>query len=192
LGGRVHQSRQRPRVDPRPLSRPLRQQDLLMHIGDHQPLQKMFIARLPTAVLLDAPEEVRADGLWRQSRAIHSGRNSPVTSAPTQPPHRFSQPTIDGVILQPAPETIQRGVVRHGLQLQNFPQIAMLAQAYFGLAKGPVFLAHQTKDGQQLWLRELVFAATAPEGSAEPWWLHPEPRGRRAGVRSLASHLLPE
>src|SRR5260370_42495537 len=54
LGGRVHQSRKRPRLDPRPLPRPLRQQDLAMHIGGHQPLQLVFIARLPTAVLLDA------------------------------------------------------------------------------------------------------------------------------------------
>src|SRR6266852_8154477 len=164
LGGRVHQSRKRPRVDPRPLPRPLRQQDLLMHIGDYQPLQIVFIARLPTAVLLDAPEEVGADGLWRQSRAIHGGRNSPAPSPLTQPPHRFSQPARDGVLLQPAQEAIQRGVVRHDLQVQNFPQVAMLAQTYFGFAKGPVFVAHQTKDGQQLWLRELVFAETAAVG----------------------------
>src|SRR6266851_4510775 len=135
-----------------------------IHIGDHQPLQIVFIARLPTAVLLDAPEEVGADGLGRQSRAIHGGRNSPATSAPTPPPHRFSQPAIDSVVVQPSQEAKQRGVVRHGLQLQNFPQVAMLSQTYFGFAKGPVFVAHQTKDGQQLWLRELVFAETAPVG----------------------------
>src|SRR5258707_6157838 len=164
FGGRVHQSRKRPRVDPRPLPRPLRQQDLAMHIGDYQPLLIVIIARRSTAVLLDAPEEVGADGLGRQSRAIHGGRNSPATSAPTQPPHRFSQPAIDSVVVQPSQEAKQRGVVRHGLQLQNFPQVAMLAQTYFGFAKGPVFVAHQTKDGQQLWLRELVFAETAPVG----------------------------
>ena len=124
----------------------------------------MFIARLPSAVLLDAPQEVGADGLGRQPGAIHGGRNGPVPSAPTPPPHRFSQPAIDRVVLQPAQEAIQRGVVRHGLQLQNFPQVAMLAQTYFGFAKGPVFVAQQTKDGQPLWLRELGFAETAALG----------------------------
>src|SRR5260370_41097628 len=147
LGGRVHQSRKRPRVDPRPLPRPLRQQDLLMHIGDYQPLQIVFIARLPTAVLLDAPEEVGADGLWRQSRAIPAGRTSPATSAPTQPPHRFSPPAIYSFVVQPSQEAKPRSVVLHGLQLQNFPQVAMLSQTYFRFATGPVFVAHQAKDG---------------------------------------------
>jgi hypothetical protein len=34
----------------------------------------------------------------------------------------------------------------------------MLAQPYFGFAKGPVLLAHQTENGQQLRLVELVLA----------------------------------
>jgi hypothetical protein len=37
----------------------------------------------------------------------------------------------------------------------------MLAQPHFGLAKGPVLVAHQTENGQQLRLIELVFAESA-------------------------------
>src|SRR6202040_3540822 len=38
----------------------------------------------------------------------------------------------------------------------------MLAQAHLGFAESPVGIAHQTENGQQLRLRELVFAKTTP------------------------------
>jgi hypothetical protein len=37
----------------------------------------------------------------------------------------------------------------------------MLAQPHFGFAKGPVFLAHQAQNSQQLRLIELVLAESA-------------------------------
>jgi hypothetical protein len=37
----------------------------------------------------------------------------------------------------------------------------MLAQPHFGFAKGPVLVAHQTENGQQLRLVEWVLAETA-------------------------------
>src|SRR5580692_1186789 len=37
----------------------------------------------------------------------------------------------------------------------------MLAQTHFGLAKGPVFVAHQAENGQQLRLGKLTLAETA-------------------------------
>jgi hypothetical protein len=37
----------------------------------------------------------------------------------------------------------------------------MFAQPHFGFAKGPIFVAHQAKNGQQLRLIELVLAETA-------------------------------
>jgi hypothetical protein len=49
----------------------------------------------------------------------------------------------------------------HAPQAQRLAQLAMLAQPHFGLAKGPVLVAHQTENGQQLRLVELVFAESA-------------------------------
>jgi hypothetical protein len=37
----------------------------------------------------------------------------------------------------------------------------MFAEPHLGLAKGPVFVAHQAQNGQQLRLRKLVFAEAA-------------------------------
>jgi hypothetical protein len=65
---------------------------------------------------------------------------------------------IAGVVLQPPQRTIQRGVVRHRAQLQRGAQLVVLAQAHFGFAKGPVFLAQQAQHRQQLRLGELLFA----------------------------------
>src|SRR5271165_4987030 len=40
----------------------------------------------------------------------------------------------------------------------------MFAQPYLRFAEGPVFVAHQTENGQQLRLGELMFAETRPVG----------------------------
>ncbi len=52
--GGVHQAGQSTRVAPRALSRPLRQDDWAVHIGDQQPLPIVSVARLPTGMLLEA------------------------------------------------------------------------------------------------------------------------------------------
>ena len=51
-----------------------------MHIGDHQPLQIMFIARLPTAMLLDAPRNntippTLKTAWWQMSSSIAGTRH---------------------------------------------------------------------------------------------------------------------
>src|SRR5713226_4413752 len=96
-------------------------------------------------------------------RAVDGGRNGPAPTAP-QPTHGFLQSAIDGVILQPPQETIQRGVVRHRRQSQYGAQLLVLAQAYFGFAKGPVFVAHQAQHRQQLRLGKLMFAEACAVG----------------------------
>ena len=61
-------------------------------------------------------------------------------------------------VAQPFQKPIQRRVDRHAREPQHPAQFAMLAQPHLGFAKGPVFVAHQAENGQQLRLRELVFA----------------------------------
>src|SRR5712692_7005309 len=164
--GGIQQAGQSTRVAPRALSRPLRQNDLAIHIGNQQPLQIVSIARLPAGMLLDATDEVRADRVLRQPGAIdgHTSPPSAAARAAAQSAHRFSQHVLNGVVRQPPQEAIHGGVVRHARQSQHGAQLAMLAQTHFGLTKGPVRVAHQTKDRQQLRLGELVFAETTSVG----------------------------
>src|SRR6266436_1858599 len=78
--------------------------------------------------------------------------------------HGFLQSAIDGIILQPPQKTIQRGVVGHRPQSQCGAQLVVLAQAYFGFAKSPVFVAHQAQHRQQLRLGEPMFAEATAVG----------------------------
>jgi hypothetical protein len=89
-----------------------------------------------------APDEEGADRSIGEPRAVDGGGNGPTPASP-QPPHRFLQSAIDGVVLQPPQKTIQRGVVGYRWQVQCGAQLVVIAQAYFGFVKGPVFVAHQ-------------------------------------------------
>jgi hypothetical protein len=100
-------------------------------------------------MLLQAPEKEGADGSIGEPGAVEGGRNGP-TPASSQPTHGFLQSAIDGVVLQPPQKTVQRGVVGHGCQVQCGAQLVVLSQAYFGFAKGPVFVAPQAQHRQQL------------------------------------------
>jgi hypothetical protein len=68
-------------------------------------------------------------------------------AAPAQSPHGLSQHVFDGVVGRPPQEAIHSGVVGHAQQSQHGAQFARFAQTYFGFAKGPVFVAHQTENG---------------------------------------------
>ena len=70
----------------------------------------------------------------------------------------FVQGVSDGSFVQPPQEAVQSGVVGNRTQPQGTAQFRVLGQSHFGFPKGPVLLAHEAQDGQQLRLRELVFA----------------------------------
>src|SRR6266849_4914154 len=102
----------------------------------------------------------------RRKKVLTEVSESPVPSMAAEtgrrrrrrnPTHRFVQSAIDGVVLQPPQKTIQRGVVGHRPQSQCGAQLVVLAQAYFGFAKGPVLVAHQAQHRQQLRLGKLMF-----------------------------------
>ena len=69
-------------------------------------------------------------------------------------PGRFSQHTIDRLVVEPLQKAVQGGVVRHAQELQDFAQLAVLAQTHFGFTKRLIFVAHQAEHGQQLRLGE--------------------------------------
>jgi hypothetical protein len=121
------------------------------------------MARAAACLLFQAPYKEGADGIVGESRAVH-GYGNGAAPASSQAAHGFAQPAVHGVVLQSPQKTIQRGAVGHGWQLQYGAQLLVLTQAGLGFAKGPVFVAHQTKHGQQLRLGELMFAETRAVG----------------------------
>src|SRR5258707_12417007 len=106
----VQQSGQRAHVGTWPLMRPLRQQNLLLHIHHNHPLQPMTMARTAIGMLFQAPYKEGADGIVGKPRAVNGHRNG-SSPASAQPSHRFAQPPPHGDRVQPAPKTIQGGVV---------------------------------------------------------------------------------
>ena len=118
----IEQPRQRTRVAPPRLTSPLRQQNLLPHIRNNQPLQPRTTRPGSVRLLLQAPVEKGADGGIREPRTIEGGSNGAAPASP-QPPHGFLQSAIDGVVFQPPQKAIQRGVVGHRWQLQYGAQL---------------------------------------------------------------------
>jgi hypothetical protein len=109
------------------------------------------------------PHKKRADRALRQARRIdrYAGAPPSFSARATQPAHPLADRAVDGPIVQTLQKTIQGREVGPAPQPQRLAQLAMLAQPHFGFAKGPVFVAHQAKNGQQLRLIELVLAESA-------------------------------
>jgi len=61
-------------------------------------------------------------------------------------------------------ERLERGVVGNRSQCERSAQLSVFAQTNFGFAEGPVLLAHEAQDSQQLRLRELAFAKAGAVG----------------------------
>jgi hypothetical protein len=100
------------------------------------------------------------------------------------PANRLAHRPIVGPIVETLEKTVQGRKVGHALQTQRLARLAVLAQPHLGLAKGPVLLAHQTEDGQQLRLRERMFAEATPHRTARP-----TPRAMRANSKSSTSTI---
>jgi hypothetical protein len=115
------------------------------------------------AVMMHSPHKERADRTLRQARRVdrHAGSPPSFFARAVQPARRLADRAVDGLVVQTLQKAIQRREVRHARQSQRLAQFAMFAQPHFGFAKGPVFVAHQAKNGQQLRLIEWVLAETA-------------------------------
>ena len=61
-------------------------------------------------------------------------------------------------------ERLERGVVGNRSQGERSAQLSVFAQTNFGFAEGPVLVAHEAQDSQQLRLRELAFAKAGAVG----------------------------
>ncbi len=72
--------------------------------------------------------------------------------------HHLVERSGDGRFVEAAQEAVQRRVVRNGSKAESAAELAMFRQPHLGFAIGPVLVAHEAQDGQQLRLRELGFA----------------------------------
>ena len=150
-------------IVPRAAARDLRQQKLLIQIRHNHPLQPMPLGQRFLPVMMYAPHKKRADCALRQARGIvrYAGAPPSFFVRATQPAHRLADRLIDRYIVQTLQKVIQSREIGHTRQSQRLAQLAVFAQPHLGFSKGPIFLAHQAKNGQQLRLIELVLAETA-------------------------------
>jgi hypothetical protein len=116
--------------------------------------------------MMQAPHKERADRSLRPAGRVdgHTSPPAAAVSPTTHPAHRFADGPLDGLAFETFEKTVQRREVGHTRQSQRLTQFPMLAQPHLGFAKSPVLEAHQTKDGQQLRLPELVLAETSSIG----------------------------
>jgi hypothetical protein len=128
--GLRHQSGQVGAIVPRGLTGRLRQNELPFQVHHGPPLQAM------------PPRQRGAASEAGQRHALN----------------HFVQGVSDGGFLQPPQETIQSRVVGNRAKPQSTAQFRVFGQPYLGFPIGPVFVAHEAQDSQQLRLRELVFA----------------------------------
>src|SRR6516165_5406632 len=150
-------------VVPGTAPRDLRQQELLIQIRHHHPLQPVPPRQRLLPMMMHPAHKKRAHRPLRQTRGVHrDARPLPSSAQRTaQPAYCFPNGTVDGLIVEALQETVQRREIGHTDKPKALTQFAMFAEPHLGLAKGPVFVAHQAKNGQQLRLRELVFAEAA-------------------------------
>jgi len=120
---------------------------------DYDPLRKPLLP-----AMAQAPYKKHANRSLCQARRLGGYASPPLPFSPcaAQPAYRLTYGPIDGLVAETLQETAQRREGGHTRQPQHLPQFTVLAQAHLGLAKVPVLVAHQTEDGQQLRLRELV------------------------------------
>src|SRR5260370_27683627 len=91
--GHVQQSRQIAHVGSWSSMRPLREQNLLLHIHHNDPLQPMPMPWAAVRMLFQSPYEKGADGIIGEPRAI-DGYGNRAAAAAAQATHGFAQPAI--------------------------------------------------------------------------------------------------
>ena len=150
-------------VVPRTTSRHLCQQKLPIQIDHDHPFQPEPPRQRFLPMVMQAPHEERTDRSLRLTGSSHCHAGSAWACSPRLALSAYSLPdsSIDGLVAQALQETIQRCEVGHASEPQRLMQFAVLAQPYLGFPKGQIFVAHQTQNGQQLRLCELMLVETA-------------------------------
>jgi hypothetical protein len=149
-------------VVPRAAPCGLRQQELLIQVRHHSPLQPVPPRQRLLPVMEQATHKERADRSLRQTRRVHAdaGSSSACSVSAAQTTHGLADRLVDGLLVQTLQETILRREIGHTGAPQGLMQFAMFGEPHLGLPKGPVLVTHQTENSQQLRLGEMVLAET--------------------------------
>lgn len=84
---------------------------------------------------------------------------SPVAAPPTtHSVDRLAYRSTEGLVVETVEKAVQPREVGEPLQTQRMARFPMFLQEYHRFPKGPILLADQTDDGQQLRLGELMIA----------------------------------
>jgi hypothetical protein len=163
LGSRPDDGWQIGTVIPGPSSRRLRQNELLIQIGHDHSLQPGLPREWFLPMMMQSPHEKCTDCSLCHAGCVDGYAVLPPTflARPAQPAHRLADRSIDEWIVQMLQELIQGCEIGHADQSQRLTQFALFTEPHLGFAKGPILVAHQAQDRQQLGLPELVFAETA-------------------------------
>lgn len=133
---------------PRSTPRVLSQHQLPIQVDNDQPLQPMPSGQRLLRVVMHTPDEKGANRALGQSGGVNSDAGTP--SAPSESAHRFPQDVLDDALVQPLEKAVQRPVVGHTVQAQQATELSVFPEPHLSLPEGPVLVAHQTEDRQQL------------------------------------------
>jgi hypothetical protein len=129
-----------------------------VQIDDDQPLQPMAPGHGLLVMVTHTAHEERADGAGTEASGIDRHLGAAARPGQRHAMDDFVQGSGDGGFVQPPQETVESREVRNKAKPESTAQFEVFCQSYFGFPVGPVLVAHEAQDGQQLGLRELVFA----------------------------------
>jgi hypothetical protein len=136
----------------------LGQKQLLVQINCHQPFQPVPPRHGLLVVVVHAADKESTDGAGAETSSIGGHRSPTSGTGQRHAMNDFIQRTSNGRLIQTPQEAVQSRVVRNRSQAKSAAQLRVLSQTDFGFPIRPVLVAHEAQDGQQLWLREFVFA----------------------------------
>ena len=126
LGSRFDNGGQIRTVVSRTASRTLRQQELLIQVRHDHPLQPMPPGQGFLAVMVQATHKERADRSLCQARRVHAhGVVAGLSASAAQPTYGLADRLVDGLLVQPLQETIQRSEIGHAGESERLTQFAM-------------------------------------------------------------------
>lgn len=134
----------------------LRQHQLPVEIDCHQPLQPVAPRHGLPVVMVQTAHEKRADRPRAEAGGVDSHLRAAARPGQRDAVHDLVEGAGDGGFVESTEEAIQSRVVRNRSELERTAQFGMFRKPNLSFAAGPVLLAHEAQDGQQLWLRELV------------------------------------
>jgi len=145
-------------IIPRGLPCRLRQDELPLQVDDGQPFQPMPPRQRLLGVVIHAAYEEGADRALSQPGGIDGHLGTASGPGQLHATDHFVQASSDRSLIQSAQKAVESRVIRNGTKPQSATQFGVFGQSHFGFPVGSVLVAHEAQDGQQLWLRELVFA----------------------------------